>query len=238
MVPARRAPSGQPNRPARRTSRAGPDLRPQPAAASGLPGRCRPANSGTSSRTRMPGYVPCSAPRARINNQYRSADIACRMAVGLSPSVTNASHPELRARRDHVGQSRQDAHHPRHGEHGTRACGRAGPIAVSTESNVPVPITSDEYRRYPYMCWSAPVNRLRCGRELRRAHGAGAAGGRLPQTFYLVREAEDARFELARACPQHAFQVCWSVYGHARDCARAGKVKPDGRRRTAPNADE
>jgi hypothetical protein len=81
-------------------------------------------------------------------------------------------------------------------------------LPVSTESNVPVPITSDEYRRYPYMCWSAPVNRLRCGRELRRAHGAGAVGGRPPQTFYLVREAEDARFELARGCPQHAFQQC------------------------------
>ena len=81
-------------------------------------------------------------------------------------------------------------------------------LPVSTESNVPVPITGDEYRRYPYMCWSAPVNRLRYGRELRRAHGAGAVGGRPPQTFYLVREAEDARFELARGCPQHAFQVC------------------------------
>ena len=90
MVPARREPSGQPNRPARRTSRAGPDPRPQPAAASGLPGRCRPANSGTSSRTRMPGYVPCSAPRARINNQYRSADIACRRLAELSRSGNEA----------------------------------------------------------------------------------------------------------------------------------------------------
>ncbi len=27
-------------------------------------------------------------------------------------------------------------------------------------------------------------------------------------TFYLISVAEDARFELARGCPQHAFQVC------------------------------
>ena len=27
-------------------------------------------------------------------------------------------------------------------------------------------------------------------------------------TFYLLRVAEDARFELARACTQHAFQAC------------------------------
>jgi hypothetical protein len=54
------------------TSRAGPDPGPQPAAASGLPGRCRPANSGTWSRTRMSGDVPCSAPEAEVDNQFRS----------------------------------------------------------------------------------------------------------------------------------------------------------------------
>ena len=32
------------------------------------------------------------------------------------------------------------------------------------------------------------------------------------QTFLLVREAEDKRFELLRGCPQHAFQAC--ALGH------------------------
>jgi hypothetical protein len=31
-------------------------------------------------------------------------------------------------------------------------------------------------------------------------------------TFYLISVAEDARFELARACTQHAFQVCGSAF--------------------------
>ena len=30
--------------------------------------------------------------------------------------------------------------------------------------------------------------------------------------FYLVSVAEDARFELARACTQHAFQVCGRAF--------------------------
>jgi hypothetical protein len=31
-------------------------------------------------------------------------------------------------------------------------------------------------------------------------------------TFYLISVAEDARFELLRGCPQHAFQVCGRAF--------------------------
>ena len=98
-------------------------------------------------------------------------------------------------------------------------------LPVSTESNVPVPITSDEYRRYPYMCWSAPVNRLRCGRELRRAHGAGTLGvgstGRLrlgrPGNVQIAchqitsqnsSAAFEARFAPLSACVEGFLMVC------------------------------
>jgi len=62
------------------------------------------------------------------------------------------------------------------------------------------------------MCWSAPVAELKYGRKLRRARGIGAGSGPTPQAFALVRVAEDKRFELLKGCPQHAFQVCGSVF--------------------------
>jgi hypothetical protein len=36
--------------------------------------------------------------------------------------------------------------------------------------------------------------------------------------FQQVSLAEDARFELARGCPQHAFQVCAPAFGTVRGC--------------------
>ena len=55
--------------------------------------------------------------------------------------------------------------------------------------------------------------RLEQGLELRLAHSIDSANGQAPTTFYQVRAAEDARFELARRCHQHAFQVCGRVSG-------------------------
>jgi hypothetical protein len=56
------------------------------------------------------------------------------------------------------------------------------------------------------------LRRAPCGLELRldtqryRAHVSKAAA------YCLVRGAEDKRFELLRACTQHAFQVCASGF--------------------------
>jgi hypothetical protein len=36
-------------------------------------------------------------------------------------------------------------------------------------------------------------------------------------TFFLISVAEDARFELARACTQHAFQVCGCSFTLGQD---------------------
>jgi len=57
-------------------------------------------------------------------------------------------------------------------------------------------------------------------------------------TFYLISVAEDARFELARACTQHAFQVCGYASAPARRSPPPGTAAPHGRPRTAPNAGE
>jgi uncharacterized membrane protein YhfC len=46
----------------------------------------------------------------------------------------------------------------------------------------------------------------------RNAYGCGHSGLKTVWIFYLVSVAEDARFELARACTQHAFQAC--ALGH------------------------
>jgi hypothetical protein len=54
---------------------------------------------------------------------------------------------------------------------------------------------------------------LEWGLELRLARSIDSADGQTPKTFCLVSVAEDARFELARRCHQHAFQVCGRVSG-------------------------
>jgi len=61
------------------------------------------------------------------------------------------------------------------------------------------------------------VARLECGLELRLARGTGSASGQTLTTFHQFSVAEDARFELARRCHQHAFQVCGRVFAQARD---------------------
>jgi hypothetical protein len=43
-----------------------------------------------------------------------------------------------------------------------------------------------------------------------------AARERDPSASSQVSVAEDARFELARGCPQHAFQQCWPVFTGVR----------------------
>jgi hypothetical protein len=69
-----------------------------------------------------------------------------------------------------------------------------------------------------------PAGRLRAGGDLTEAASPGAASrvrledqqGRYPPgtgpTLCLLRDAEDTRFELARACTQHAFQFCASAF--------------------------
>ena len=64
----------------------------------------------------------------------------------------------------------------------------------------------------PDLCWSALVAGLERGLELRLARSVKSADGQTPTTFYQVRGAEDAGFEPARACTQHAFQAC--ALGH------------------------
>jgi selenocysteine lyase/cysteine desulfurase len=49
---------------------------------------------------------------------------------------------------------------------------------------------------------------LERGLELRLARSTDSADGQASTTFCLVSVAEDARFELARRCHQHAFQAC------------------------------
>jgi hypothetical protein len=58
------------------------------------------------------------------------------------------------------------------------------------------------------LCWSASVAGLERGLELRLTRSVGSADGQAQTTSYQVTGAEDARFELARRCHQHAFQVC------------------------------
>jgi hypothetical protein len=50
--------------------------------------------------------------------------------------------------------------------------------------------------------------------------------------------AEDARFELARRCHQHAFQVCERVFAEARDRTHRGNLNPAGPPRTVLNGGE
>ena len=44
------------------------------------------------------------------------------------------------------------------------------------------------------------------------------------RTFYLISVAEDARFELARACTQHAFQVCARAFAVGQHRLRPWRV--------------
>ena len=50
----------------------------------------------------------------------------------------------------------------------------------------------------------------------RRLHGALAQAS----------VAEDARFELARGCPQHAFQHCWPAFTMVRRRPRHAQTRP------------
>jgi len=50
--------------------------------------------------------------------------------------------------------------------------------------------------------------------------------------------AEDARFELARRCHQHAFQACGRVFAEARDRPYLGNLNLAGSPRTVLDAGE
>ena len=80
--------------------------------------------------------------------------------------------------------------------------------------------------------------RLECGLELRLARSIDSADGQAPTTSYQVTRAEDARFELARRCHQHAFQVCGRVFTEARDRPYLGNLNPAGPPRAVLNAGE
>jgi hypothetical protein len=75
--------------------------------------------------------------------------------------------------------------------------------------------TSHAWKNPEFMLVSA-CGRVERGLELRLARSVDGADGQAPTTFYQVTGAEDARFELARRCHQHAFQVCGLVFSHAR----------------------
>jgi hypothetical protein len=59
-----------------------------------------------------------------------------------------------------------------------------------------------------------------------------------PWVFLQVSMAEDARFELARACTQHAFQVGTAASGAGQEGPRPGLPVLGGARRTAPDVGE
>jgi len=82
------------------------------------------------------------------------------------------------------------------------------------------------------------VARLECGLELRLARGTGSASGQTLTTFHQFSVAEDARFELARRCHQHAFQVCGRVFAEARDRPYLGNLNLAGSPRTVLDAGE
>jgi hypothetical protein len=46
------------------------------------------------------------------------------------------------------------------------------------------------------------------------------------RAYWSLTSAEDARFELARGCPQHAFQVCGSVFTVGRRRPRPAAARP------------
>jgi hypothetical protein len=51
--------------------------------------------------------------------------------------------------------------------------------------------------------------------------------------FLQVRVAEDGRFELARGCPQHAFQQCWPAFTNVRHRSRRARTRAGGSLRRA-----
>ena len=91
----------------RRAGRTGADASGDRAARPGPHGSPCPALPGADAlHAECPARPAAATTHQRTDQAPDWADIACRMATGFSPSVTNASHPELRAGRDHVGQSR------------------------------------------------------------------------------------------------------------------------------------
>jgi hypothetical protein len=93
----------------------------------------------------------------------------------------------------------------------------------------------------PQIVGQDPSSWLALGQELENVEFsfAEAREGRSRSTGYLGRDpvkhlvgdraakmAEDKRFELLRACTQHAFQVCGALFAMGRRCLRAAAALP------------
>jgi hypothetical protein len=85
-------------------------------------------------------------------------------------------------------------------------------LAVEVPDPQPGRGAAEARRPVPGMPWPAALSGRKCGPHLRPPGSPADTRDQRSAGFSQVRTAEDARFELARACTQHAFQAC--ALGH------------------------